>query len=246
MWARAGTFMEISLDKIKIDPSIYPRISMDDGNVVRLMNALNTGAKLPPLIIDGATKRLIDGRHRYEAYKRLNRHTVEVEERTYKSERELYASAVILNIGHGAQFDVSSLNKVISALERFGYSKEKISVITRTPVAFLGDIMRGYKPSEVGKPIAIKGTEKKEVNYGARGGDKTVVQPAKPVQAYDLSNKAVFYAKYLSELIQTKRDGDSDAWVEAMSDLFTAWAESVGIEIDWNNMKAKKKNVSRN
>lgn len=240
---------QIPLSKIVIDESIYPRAAIDETNVIRLMNALAAGAKLPPVTICQNSKRLVDGRHRYEAHKRSNKIQIEVEERAYASEVALFVDAVALNIGHGAQFDQWSLEKAIARLRKFGYTPEKISAVMRVPVAFLGNVFRGEKSganhrdptSGAAKPLAVKGYK----NYGAHQDKpprKTAAEKQKPERAA-ITSKAIFYAKFLKEYIETEDFTDNDNFMNVMSDLIIKWEKICGVEIDDDGMEAMIKNA---
>jgi ParB-like chromosome segregation protein Spo0J len=168
------------------------------------MNALQSGAEFPPITIEKKTFRLVDGRHRYEAFKRSGKHQIEVVEKRYLSEKELFAAAVILNIGHGAQFDSVSLERSIQRLTAFGYSQEHISKIVRVPPAFMTDIFRGYVKAEKGQPIATKG-----ISNGYRAGkEEKAISHVKNVRQKHLQalressqkRKAIFYASHVLEI----------------------------------------------
>ncbi|MBE3588141.1 MAG: helix-turn-helix domain-containing protein [Thermoanaerobacteraceae bacterium] len=84
-------------NEIIVDESIYPRTEIDPETVARYREVLESGVKLPPLVVmpDG---RLLDGRHRLEAYRQLGAETVEV---VLESPSDPDARAVELNLRHG-------------------------------------------------------------------------------------------------------------------------------------------------
>lgn len=93
----------IPVAELVFDATLYPRASIDRQHVSDLAEAISAGAKLPPIIIDGKSKRIIDGVHRSKAYARLygEQYEVEVVEKKFISEGEMLAEAVKLNAGHG-------------------------------------------------------------------------------------------------------------------------------------------------
>jgi ParB-like chromosome segregation protein Spo0J len=111
---------KVAIDKIKIDESIYPRTGVNEFNVGRLVSALKTGVKLPPLLIEAKTHRLVDGRHRLQAFLKLKIERIDVVEKVYASEADLYADAVRANIGHGEPLDQFSIRSAIIRLEQYG------------------------------------------------------------------------------------------------------------------------------
>ena len=73
----------IAISKIVLDETIYSRNGVAEVHIKKLISALRTGVKLPPLIIEARSFRLIDGWHRCEVYKREEIGKVRVEERAY-------------------------------------------------------------------------------------------------------------------------------------------------------------------
>lgn len=85
------------------DFSLYPRGGVDSSHVTSLAHALETGAKLPPIVACRKTLRIADGFHRRRAYIKVYGEdtSVPVELRTYKTEADLYADAMRFNSAHG-------------------------------------------------------------------------------------------------------------------------------------------------
>ncbi|MBE3588138.1 MAG: ParB N-terminal domain-containing protein [Thermoanaerobacteraceae bacterium] len=66
----------MKINEIIVDETIYPRTEIDPETVARYREALEVGVTLPPIVVmpDG---RLLDGRHRLEAYRQLGAEAVE-------------------------------------------------------------------------------------------------------------------------------------------------------------------------
>ena len=60
----------VSLEAIKWDPSVYPRSKWKTATIERYVDALEAGDEFPPLVLEEGTNRLLDGKHRLEAYKK--------------------------------------------------------------------------------------------------------------------------------------------------------------------------------
>ena len=60
----------VSLEAIKWDPSVYPRSKWNTATIERYVDALEAGDEFPPLVLEEGTNRLLDGKHRLEAYKK--------------------------------------------------------------------------------------------------------------------------------------------------------------------------------
>jgi|SRR5215471_612278 len=208
---------KVAIAKITIDESIYPRSSVSDFNVSRLRSALKTGAKLPPLLVEAKFYRLVDGRHRYEAYQLENIKTIEVIEKVYATEADLFADAVRANIGHGEPLDSFNVRNAIIRLTEYGYDREKISDVVRLTVEQIERIERGFAAHEDGKPLALKGG----LNHlKGRVLNKEQIQ----VNRHYSGGKAVFYVRQLCELIETDMWPDqSAAFTAEMDRLTTLW-----------------------
>lgn len=210
--------MKLATDKIVIDEQIYPRKSVNEYNVSKLVFAHETGAKFPPLIVEAKTNRLVDGRHRYEVYKRAGLKTCEVTQKVYASEADLYADAVRLNIAHGHSLDQFDVRNSIIRLEQYGYKIEQISEIVRLPVDNIERIHRGFAASEDGAPLALKG------GLGHMRG-QTLTARQQEVNRNYAGGKATFYARQIRELLDSDMwPTQSESFITEMNRLTDAWS----------------------
>jgi ParB-like chromosome segregation protein Spo0J len=148
----------IALSELKLDDSIYPRASVNDFNVAKLIAAMKAGAQLPAIVIVATDKRIVDGRHRYEAYLREGLASIEAIEKSYASEADVYADAVRLNVSHGQALTPYNIRNAIIRLEGFGYAKDAISDIVKLPLEQIEQIERGFAvDATTGEPVALKG-----------------------------------------------------------------------------------------
>jgi hypothetical protein len=207
----------ININKIVIDPDIYPRSSVSEFNVGRLVAALKTGVKLPPMILEASTFKLVDGRHRYLAYQRQEIEKVSVEQRVYTTEADMFADCVKCNIGHGEPLDQYSVRAAIVRLEQYGYSRERISDVVRLPIDALEKIERGFAADESGQPIALKG--------GLSHLSGSVLSPAQlNVNRHYSGGKASFYAKQLGDLLENNMWPErSESFTSQMDRLVKLW-----------------------
>lgn len=63
----------IPIDLVKWDPSIYPRQKWNTATIDRYVDALGAGDEFPAVVLEEGTNRLLDGKHRLEAYKKAER-----------------------------------------------------------------------------------------------------------------------------------------------------------------------------
>lgn len=87
----------VKISEIIIDGSIYPRINLDLETVERYREAIESGVKMPEIIIT-PDNRLLDGRHRLEAHKLAGIDEVEV---FVKESEDPDVDSVTYNLRHG-------------------------------------------------------------------------------------------------------------------------------------------------
>lgn len=61
---------KIAIADIVWEPSIYPRQKWNTSTIERYTDAVIAGDKFPPVVLEAETNRLLDGKHRLEAYKK--------------------------------------------------------------------------------------------------------------------------------------------------------------------------------
>lgn len=209
---------KVAISKIVIDLGLYPRSGVSDFNVGRLVSALKTGAKLPPITVEAKTYRLVDGRHRLEAFKKLKVDRIDVVEKVYRNEADLYADAVRANIGHGEPLDQFSVKNAIIRLEAYGYTRERISDVVRLPIDQIAKITRGFAhDADTGKPLALKG--------GMRHmAGQSLTSEQQKVNRHYSGPKAVFHLRQLCEILEKDMwPVDSMTFVAEMDRLVGLW-----------------------
>jgi len=91
----------VKLEELIFDFTIYPRQMVDRHNVNRIKDAIQAGRYLPPVTIDRASKRIVDGFHRVKAALELEETEIDVRFCDYASETDLRLDAIALNSAHG-------------------------------------------------------------------------------------------------------------------------------------------------
>jgi hypothetical protein len=209
---------KIQLSKIVIDDSIYPRTAVSDFHVGRIVAALKTGVKLPPLMVEARTNRLVDGRHRFEACRREGYKTVEVIEKVYSSEADLFADAVRLNVGHGEPLDQYCVRSAIIRLTEYGYRREQISEVVRLPIDQIEKIERGFAMAQNGKPVALKGGLD---HLKGRTLDPQQIE----VNRHYSGSKAVFYVRKICDLLENDMAPTTRTFIDEMDRLVALWQQ---------------------
>jgi len=90
----------VKLEDIVIDPTIYPREQPNYAKIDEYKELIEDGVKFPPIVINKRTNHLIDGYHRFRAYKSLGVLEVEAEIIDIPEEFE-WVEAIGRNTRHG-------------------------------------------------------------------------------------------------------------------------------------------------
>jgi hypothetical protein len=104
------------------DYDVYPRMSVDTQHVGYMAEALAAGVVMPPLVICEKTLRIVDGFHRSKLYLKVHGpdHMVDVIEKKFARDADLFAEAIRLNASHGralSQYDRAHCALIAEKLE---------------------------------------------------------------------------------------------------------------------------------
>jgi hypothetical protein len=123
--------VSVPLADLVEDTTLYPRHVVDSVNVTRLVQALEAGATLPPLIADKQSKRLIDGWHRIRAYRKVlgPNGVVDVELRDYPDEGSMLLDAIECNAIHGRQLDKTDMTRCIHLSQEKGVTLVRVAAV---------------------------------------------------------------------------------------------------------------------
>ena len=102
---RATTTRRRLVSGLVLDRELSPRERLGSNHVRQLAEALRAGATFPPIVVQRGTSRVVDGFHRVEAHRRVygREALVEVVEKEYVDDGELFLDAVRLNAAHGSR-----------------------------------------------------------------------------------------------------------------------------------------------
>ncbi len=93
----------ILVSALMLDYNLYPRHVVDEQHVHYIVEAMRSGAEMPPVVADKRSKRVIDGFHRVTAVKKMHgdKGKISVIERMYKNEGDMFRDAMRSNSEHG-------------------------------------------------------------------------------------------------------------------------------------------------
>jgi len=103
--------MKTEISSLKLNYNLYPRETLDDYHVARMVEALKSGVSLPPVIADKKTKIVIDGFHRIEAHRSLygEKSEIPVVYKEYTDIKDMFLDAVRINATQGKVLDQKDL-----------------------------------------------------------------------------------------------------------------------------------------
>jgi DNA-binding CsgD family transcriptional regulator len=107
----------VPVDAVVWDPSVYPRSKWSTATIERYAEAVEAGDEFPPLVVEEGTDRLLDGKHRLEAYKRAGVSEVRVERRAVPDGMSARYFAASLSARHGDRMSNADLKQL--ALDEF-------------------------------------------------------------------------------------------------------------------------------
>ena len=126
-----------------------------------MVNSLEAGATLPPILIDKKSFRIVDGLHRVKAVKRFYGKNGKITAilKDYKSDIDLFIDAMQLNAGHGRTLTKYDQAHCIIKADELNIPKENIATALNLTMDKLGKLtkMRIAKVATlVIKPTKIK------------------------------------------------------------------------------------------
>ena len=138
----------INLHDIVYDRSLNPRLHGVDDDVVEFYASIFREVVWPPLLVDRASNKLLDGWHRVAAAKLAGVYSFAVQW-IDAEEHELFAWAVKANLGHGMHLKKEERLKAIARLQRDSWNNDRIK-------EFLGCTAAMVKNTEKAEDLRIK------------------------------------------------------------------------------------------
>ena len=137
------------MPKVKVallvkDFTIYPRHELDSVQVRRLKEALAAGNELPPILVDRASNRIVDGFHRHTAHVEHFGEDAEIAVtfKTYASEQELFMEAAALNSRHGVPMESMDQRHCILRAQALSITLDDLAVALSVPLEKLETMTR--------------------------------------------------------------------------------------------------------
>jgi ParB-like chromosome segregation protein Spo0J len=219
---------KIAIAELVFDLEIYPRgeNGVDATHVAEIAEAMAAGTTLPPIIVERKTNRIIDGVHRFHAYKRLFEptHKVECVEKTYADEREIWLDVIRFNTSHGKALNQHDKVRCLLIGKRLGIDPELLRGALHITAERVDELLADRVGTLSGRPFALKRT----VRHMA-GRQLTDGQAAANEKLSGMNQ--VFYANQLILLLENDLVNDTEQMTAALEKLGALLA-------NWNRKRA--------
>lgn len=209
-----------------VDHRVYPRDGVDGDHVFNLMEALRSGAKLPPPVICKTSLRIVDGVHRVTAWQRIASPDVEIEcvAKSYANDAELFLDAVKYNSAHGRHLSRDDRARIAQLGDQLKVDETRLAAALLISVACLGGlrasnmIHNAELRSKATVPATTRAFAKRPLCMLDGGRNKTR-------NTYTLSGHADEYAAEVARLQRAKEIVDRINWDDAPGNLLEALIE---------------------
>lgn len=102
----------IPIDEVVWEPGIYPRQKWNTSTIERYADAIESGEQFPPIILEQGTDRLLDGKHRLEAHKRIGAKSICAEWHTIPAGMSAKYYAATLSARHGDRLSNADIKEI--------------------------------------------------------------------------------------------------------------------------------------
>lgn len=191
--------------ELVLDFELYPRNNVDSHNVRTLVDALAAGAELPPVIICQKTKRVADGFHRVKSVLKFFGDDAEIQvvEKRYKTDADLFLDAMRYNASHGCKLDPCDRTHCVIIAERLQIPLESVAGALHVPADRLGSLRRERTATAGGLTIPLKRTLRH------KAGQSLSTRQREANERLSGMNQ-VFYVNQIIELIEADLLNTSD------------------------------------
>lgn len=143
-----------------VDYMLYPRGDVDTQHIGYMVRSLEAGHALPPILVDRKSRRIVDGIHRWHAYRKWSGNDdVEIEciLKEYKNDAQLFLDSVRFNATHGSALTTFDRTRCLLKAEELKISDEEIADALHLTVEKAGEL----KQERVGRMrmAAIEGSK---------------------------------------------------------------------------------------
>lgn len=196
----------IPASHIVFDMNLYPRKSLDEIHVSRLMAVRSTGATFPPVVVCAKTMKLVDGFHRVTTEIRMfgSDAPMSVIEKEYSCDRELFLDAIKFNAAHGIPLSDDDRKMCMLRVRRLGGTEDDIALslsVSRESACRLIPVAVSANSQRLQPPVRER---------MAREPVKHVAAPLPPKAAAGPQSHVCMLVRRLLETLKEKADFTED------------------------------------
>ncbi len=139
-----GEVMSVLVASLILDDSIYPRAWHSKEQVERLQEAVRAGITLPPILVDKATLRVVDGRHRYLRAVQDGDESMLADVVAFPDEQAIFEAAIAANAKHGYSYFEIDHEHIYRRAATLNISTERIAHALCVTVEKVEAATRGF------------------------------------------------------------------------------------------------------
>jgi len=205
---------KVPIEKLVEDMDFYPRNEVSSVVVTSLVDALEAGSTLPPIVADSKF-RLVDGWHRLRAHKKFGATMVMVDIREFASDAEMFKVAVELNSGHGRRLDTYDLKRSVLRMQELGLAMKDMAEAVRMTPARLEDLIKGR---------ATQGNDQVILKAGLAHLQGTKLTKNQRIGVEKASGmQSLYHVNQLLNLLENEIAPHDENFVEGMDRLAAMW-----------------------
>lgn len=151
---------KIKLSKLNLDLNIYPREYPNDYHVDEIVEALKAGVHMPPIIVDMATYKVVDGWHRVKAFRKHlgDKASIEAELKDYPNEAAMFAEAIRLNAAHGQRLSRMDEAHCLAKAQEFKLDQSVVASLLNITTERAEDLVSKRLATSDDGDIVLKGS----------------------------------------------------------------------------------------
>lgn len=145
-----------------LERGLSPRANLSSNLVRQLVEAVRAGAVLPPIVAEKGTSRVVDGFHRVEAHRRAHGREalIEVLEKDYADEAEMFLDAVRLNSAHGSRLAPYDQLRCVGIAQELSIDPGRVAGALSVTPSYVGELSARRLGTELAtrSPVPLKRT----------------------------------------------------------------------------------------
>lgn len=224
--------MARKIEKVKastllLDYDLYPREKIDPYHTREMKETLKAGGKLPPILVDRKSNRIVDGFHRVRAYQGLYGADTEIPTifKEWKDEASMFLEAIELNATHGRALTAYDKARCIARAETLKLEPELVASALKMTVDRVGELKAARFAQYKSEPAVLKRTASH-----LAGEDLTYKQVKYNVKAGGM-NQSFYINQVIAMLEANTVDWESESVKKGLRKLFELLEKALKVKV---------------